>query len=136
VSDLGERLVRLAVLSRDRLNSALEEAERTGRSLPATLVELGFVEEDAVVRILASEYRVPRVDLARISSKADALAAVPRELCWRLRVVPLRVSGPVLVVAVDDPSDSEMLAELRSVTGLVPEPVVASVSAIEAALGN
>lgn len=135
-SDLGELLLRLAIVSRDELNRAVEQAERTGRSLPATLVKLGFLDEETLVRVLAGEYRLPRVDLARVSSEASALAAVPHELCLRLRVVPLRVRGPVLVVAVDDASDSAVLDELRSVTGLELAPVVASVSAIEAALGN
>jgi type IV pilus assembly protein PilB len=128
--------VGLALLSRDQLRRALDEADRTGRSLAATLVTLGYIEEEALVGFLTRGYRVPRVDLAQVSSDTHAAAAVPRDVCARLRVIPLRICGGVLVVAMDDPSDSAVLDELRSVAKLEPAPVVAAVSALAAALGG
>ena len=135
-SDLAERLLTLGVLSREQLQHALDEVTRTGRRLVPTIVALGYLDEEALAELLANQYRLPRVDLVQVSSKPGALAAVPREMCWRLRVVPLRLHGGVLVVAMDDPSDSAALDELRSVTKLEPAPVIAPVSAVEAALGN
>jgi hypothetical protein len=135
-SDLAERLSTLAIVSRDELARAREEGDRTGRSLAAALVDLGYIAADALALFICEQYHLPRVDLTGVSSDAVALAAVPLDVRMRLRVVPLRVRRPVLLIAVDDPSDTAVIDELKRITMLHPEAVVASVPDLDAALAR
>ena len=133
-SDLANRLLELGLLPKQQLQRAVEEASRTGRRLAPTLVALGYVDEETLAAFTARQYRLPRVDLARMSIEPGVMALFPRQLRYTLRAIPLRRAGPVLVVAMDDPSEATVLEELRAVLKLEPAPVVATVSAIDAAL--
>jgi hypothetical protein len=68
-------------------------------------------------------FRVPQAPAAWIAAPAgDALAAVPRELVKRLRVLPLRLEGRLLHVAMRDPCATTQRDELGRATGFGIQP--------------
>ena len=134
--EVEELLQSLELLSHLQLQSALAEARRTGARLVPTLVNLGYIDGSVLARLLGKYYNVPLIDLGKIVIDGRALGSVPRDVCLRLRVLPVRMRGEVLIVAMDDPSDAQALDELRAITKLHPEPVVTSASLLDAALGG
>ena len=83
---------------------------------------------------LSQEYRIPTVQLAGLALEAELLALVSYASCVRHRVIPVQCVGRSLIVAMADPIDEAALDALRSETGLVIEPVIASERAIRAAI--
>ena len=62
-------------------------------------------DDEAVVRLLADEYRLPLVDPRTADVTAAALAAVPHALARRHDLVPVALHGAQLTVAMADPTD-------------------------------
>src|SRR5688572_27946074 len=65
VERIGDHLVREKLVTRDQLNRALDEQRSHGGRIGYHLVKLGYVDELALARALARQYKVPAVDLTR-----------------------------------------------------------------------
>jgi type IV pilus assembly protein PilB len=136
MSRIGELLVREKMLSLQQLQQAQEEAKRTGKRLGATLSRLGYVKDVELTQFVARQYSLPSINLSEIEIDASVLKLVSREICEKHQVIPVRRSGPTLIVAMADPSNIYAIDELKFMTQYNIEPVVASESALEAALSR
>jgi hypothetical protein len=110
-------------------------ADERKQPLIAILVrELG-VDEVALVGALRKQTRVPLIDPADVQVDSEALRLVSRDVCARLRVLPLSVtsdaSGKVLRVAMADPTDTTAIAEIEELTQCEIELTALPLSAIE-----
>jgi type IV pilus assembly protein PilB len=135
---LGQILVNRGLLHPDQLAAALADQQETGARLGMTLVRLGFVDEETLIRALAGQLKLP---VARIRGKrvsADVLECVRVELAEKHRCLPLffkQEGGErVLFVAMEDPSDSEALDELARESGQVLRAVLVGPTELEEAL--
>jgi type IV pilus assembly protein PilB len=135
---LGQILVTKGLIAPEQLASALGEQERWGSRLGMTLVRLGFLEEETLVHVLASQLRLP---VARIRGKTvnpEVLERVPMETAEKYRCLPLflRDEGGVqhLVLAMEDPSDLEALDELAFQIGEKLRPVLVAPTELEEAM--
>ena len=136
MSRIGELLVREKMLSLQQLQQAQDEAKRTGRRLGATLARLGYVDDQRLTQFVAKQYSLPSINLSEIEIDATVLKLVPREICEKHQVIPVRRNGPTLVVAMADPSNIYAIDELKFLTQYNIEPVVASEAGVEAALSR
>jgi type IV pilus assembly protein PilB len=136
MSRIGELLVREKVLSLQQLQQAQDEAKRTGKRLGATLSRLGYVDDHKLTQFVAKQYSLPSINLGEIDIDAAVLKLVPRDICEKHQVIPVRRNGPTLVVAMADPSNIYAIDELKFLTQYNIEPVVSSEGALEAALSR
>lgn len=132
---LGDTLVAAGVIDEAQLRLALQATARTGQRLGEALVAAGQCTEQAIAGALAAQLGLPQASAADLAAPADGVRALIGPSFARSRqVVPLRVEGDDLVVAVADPADQELLDELRFATGHPLRPLVATPSALKAAL--
>jgi type IV pilus assembly protein PilB len=136
MSRIGELLVREKMLSLQQLQQAQDEAKRTGKRLGATLARLGYVDDTRLTQFVAKQYSLPSINLSEIEIDAAVLKLIPREICEKHQVIPIRRNGPTLIVAMADPSNIYAIDELKFLTQYNIEPVVASESALETALSR
>ncbi|NVB81184.1 MAG: type IV-A pilus assembly ATPase PilB [Kofleriaceae bacterium] len=136
MSRIGELLVREKMLSLQQLQQAQDEAKRTGKRLGATLARLGYVDDQRLTQFVAKQYSLPSINLSEIEIDAAVLKLVPREICEKHQVIPVRRNGPTLIVAMADPSNIYAIDELKFLTQYNIEPVVASEAGVEAALSR
>ena len=134
MSRIGELLVRERMLSLQQLQQAQDEAKRTGKRLGATLARLGYVDDQRLTQFVAKQYSLPTINLSEIEIDAAVLKLIPREICEKHQVIPIRRNGPTLVVAMADPSNIYAIDELKFLTQYNIEPVVASEASVETAL--
>lgn len=132
---LGEILIEAGLITKASAAKAGKMAEERKQPLVAILVrELG-VDELALVGVLRKQTRVPLIDPAEIQMDPDALRLVGRDVCYRLRVLPLSLSTEgttrVLRVAMADPTDTSAVAELDSLTRCEIDVAALPLSAIE-----
>lgn len=78
--------------------------------------------------------RAGRIALPTDNADAEALAAIPAAFAQKHQVFPLQKSEGVLRLAVADPLAISVLDEVRLLTGLVVEPVLADPSEIREAI--
>jgi len=136
MSRIGELLLREKKVSPQQLAQAQEEAKRTGKRLGAALTKLGYLKDQELTQIVARQYSLPAINLAEIEIEPTVIKLVPREICEKHQVIPVRRNGPTLIVAMADPSNIYAIDELKFLTQYNIEPVVASEGALEAALSR
>lgn len=115
---LGDLLVRANVISDAQLTAALTEQRKSGSRLGETLVMMGTLTEDLLVKALSKQLGIPRADLTAPVTGA-ALRKMDRPLAMAHEAVPLSLSedGRTLTVAMSDPLDLESIDKLRGTTG-------------------
>ena len=135
---LGQILLSKELISPEQLASALGEQERWGSRLGMTLVRLGFVEEEALIRVLAGQLRLPVARIRGKSVNSELLEYVPVELAEKYRCLPLFVreegGAKTLFLAMEDPSDLEALDDLAFQIGEKLRPVLVAPTELEDAL--
>jgi hypothetical protein len=135
---LGELLVEAGLIGKTQLAAALGEQRRWGNRLGLTLVRMGFLEEEDLVRALAVQLGLP---VARIRGKRiepEALELVPAELADKHRCLPLFVreegGARVLHLAMEDPVDLATIDALCFQLGVEIRPVLAAPTELEDAM--
>jgi len=106
------------------LDRAAQEAERTGRSLRAVLINDNIVTEDQLTEASAEANGFTFVDLVGFQLDPNAVNAIPLPLVIRHRVLGLSVDEHEIVVGITDPDDIMALDDVRAATGLQVRPVV------------
>lgn len=135
---LSQIAIEAGLVSRADLARAEELADEQRLPLVVVLIrELG-VDEVAIVGALRRELRILAIDPRAIRPDTEALRELPRELCKRLRVVPLQVRGgdpggddKEIWLAMADPTDHGAIAEVERASGAVVDVAVLPLSAIE-----
>jgi type IV pilus assembly protein PilB len=122
---IGEQLIHEGLVTREQLTRALEDARSGGTRVGYSLVKLGFLSEQDLVRALARQHRIPAVDLERVKLDPKILKLVPPEMAVKHQVLPLRRVGRTLTVAMADPTDLGVLDDLKFATRLDIESVIA-----------
>ena len=138
-SPLGEILIAQGVLTPSRLHQALERQVAGGKRLGAILIESGWASEEDVARARSVQYDVPYVAAMEESPDPGLLAVVPEEVARRHGVLPLSVredmfGGESVCLALTNPWNIEALDEVRALTGRRVEPLLASETALAAAI--
>ncbi|MDT8341199.1 MAG: type IV-A pilus assembly ATPase PilB [Longimicrobiales bacterium] len=122
---LGDLFLKEGLVTEAQLQEGLREARASGTRLGYALVKLGLVGEDELTRVLAKQYRVPAVDLSRIQVDSKVLRLVPGDVAHKHLLIPLRRVGRVLTVAMANPTDLSAIDDLKFVTKMNIEAVMA-----------
>ncbi|MDX1647414.1 MAG: type IV-A pilus assembly ATPase PilB [Longimicrobiales bacterium] len=121
---LGDLFVKEGLITRDQLQLGLSEAKTSGTRIGYALVHLGFVAEEQLTRMLAKQYRVPAVDLDKVTVDPKILKLVPANMAQKHLVLPLRRVGRMLTVAMTNPTDFSAIDDLKFISKLEIEPVI------------
>jgi type II secretory ATPase GspE/PulE/Tfp pilus assembly ATPase PilB-like protein len=132
---IGETLIAMGLITELQLHDALSQ-QKLDRTVPLgeLLVRLGLVTRQDLMYALARKMGYPLVDLDKFPADPDALYKVPFNVAARLRVAPLLLRDGTLVVALEDPSRRNVMAELEFITQCKIVPVLANQSQLEWAI--
>jgi len=120
---LGERLVEAGLVTSDSIQKALEHQKITGHRLGDCLVEIGLLQEAALLRFLAAEFQTRFVSaekLAKARIPTEVLDKVPVRLAEAQNVLPLAIDPErqLLSVVAAEPQNKKLLDEIALVTGM------------------
>jgi len=121
---IGDLLVSQQMISEDQLQRALEEQKISGRKLGNTLVDLGYVEENALLSLLSEQLQIPFVELRQFRFDQDLIRSLPETSARRYRVIPLREDPDGLLLGMADPTDIFCLDELERQLNKTIKPAV------------
>jgi hypothetical protein len=126
--ELGEILVRLGLLSRAQLESALADERAQEGRLGTYLVEKNILTSDQLALGLAEQFRVPpalEADFARSDAALRRRLVVHQAI--ELQAIPLFFTGPRRVaVAMANPASPRAVDRLAFVFGATVDPMVTS----------
>jgi hypothetical protein len=134
---LGELLLKEKLITPEQLDEALKSHTIFGIRLGSSLVELGYISEEQLCSFLSKKLKVPSVPPRIMASIPPAvLELVPAEVAGRYRVVPIKVDGKRLALAMADPTDFKAIDEVAFVTGCVVVPHIVPDVRITSALSK
>lgn len=122
---LGDRLVESGLITLQQLEKALAKHAITGEKLGQTLVAMGFLQPDDLMKSLAADAGIPYVLLTDVEPEHSAIAIVPENIARRHTALPLRQENGRLLVAMDNPFDMEAVTAIERASGR-PIKVVAA----------
>ena len=120
--ELGQLFVDEGLITLEQLSIAREDQSQ--KRIDHSLIELGMLSEDDVLKTFSTEFGIPYVDLKTITVDAELLTEFPTSSIYRHLLLPLYRENDHVVVATGDPLDLEGLDELSTVSGLTLHPVV------------
>ena len=123
--NLGDLLLREGLLTDAQLNIALARAREMDRPLMRVLVENGMLDETKRLNFFKHQFGIPVVTLPNTSVDPLLLSYIPSQIARKHHLVPVRLDRDGLVVAMEDPSDLEVLDSLKAMSGVRIKPVLA-----------
>jgi len=135
-SRLGELMVNKQLIDGNQLQEAYQKMRSEGTSFLNSLLELGAIQDEDMHTVLSEYFKVPAIKLADIELDQDIVSLVPEDISLKHKVIPINRTGATLVVAMSDPSNIEVVDELKFLTGLNIDMVVATENDIKDAINR
>jgi type II secretion system (T2SS) protein E len=135
---LGAVLVAAKVITTDQLEQAITTQRTRGVRLGDVLLRLGVATEQQIKQAICIQLNLPFLDLTafRLEGKPNVARLIKRAYAERHRVVPIATLGHTVTVAMDDPTDVEVIRTVESGTGLVVNVVAATRAGLAHALAE
>lgn len=133
---LGEILVRENLVTPQQLREALDYQRTSGGRLGSNLVKLGIISDDVITAVLSRQYGVPSINLDLFHIESEVIKLIPQEVALKYTVLPISKVGATLTLAMADPTNVFAMDDIKFMTGLNVEPVIASEASIQMSIGK
>jgi type IV pilus assembly protein PilB len=132
----GEHFVQEGLITIDQLSLATTKQREleNKESLARILVQMGFISERDRVRCLGKVWGVPFADISDLLPRPEALELLNPISARKFKALPIERHGNRLILAMVNPLDIFAIDEIRLITGLDVEPMIAIEEDIYAAL--
>jgi general secretion pathway protein E len=132
--NLAGRLIERRLISAEEMERVLKLQQEQQAPFTRLVVELGFISEDDLLPVLRDHFDLPLTALKDFSTTALPLEFSPGaiEFFKHARMVPVKLEGRELSVAITDPLDISRLHSLELATGLRVKPLLAKEKEISA----
>src|SRR5690606_36528477 len=131
---LGQILKEFGVIHEGMIQEALQLQRDRGGRIGEVLVDMQCIEVIDVARALASQAGLAYHDLVAEPPQPEAPAKVELATARAFGIVPVRLDGKNLTVALADPANVPMLQDLSFTTGCEISGVIADGKQIEVGL--
>jgi len=131
---LGQILKEGGLIHEGVVQEALQIQRDRGGLFGEILIEMGSVEQLDVARALADQAGLQYHDLDAEPPQPAALAKIDLATARAFGILPVRLEGTALTVAMGDPANAPMLQDLGFTTGCEIVGVVADAAKINAGL--
>jgi type IV pilus assembly protein PilB len=135
-SKLGEILVRENLITPQQLREALDYQRVNGGRLGSNLIKLGIISDDVITAVLSRQYGVPSINLDLFHIEPPILKLISQDVALKYTVLPISRAGTTLTLAMADPTNVFAIDDIKFMTELNIEPVIASESSIQMAIGK
>ena len=133
-SRLGEILIKAGRITPVQLDVALAHQRKTPMPIGQALIKLGAVTETMMRDALCTQLHVNFFDLDPIHIDQQLARLISQQYAMRHLIVPLFRVADIVVAAVDDPSDLQMIERLEATLGLQIEIVTTATEKLKAAM--
>lgn len=135
-STLGEILVREKLLTADELKTAQEFQRKHDVSLGSSIIALGLVTGEEMAQGLSRQLGYPFINLEQFEIAPEILGLIQAEVAKKYMIMPVQKIRSFLTLAMVDPTELDVIEDVRFRTGLSIQPVIASEGGISAAINK
>ena len=132
----GLLLIEKGLATGNQIAEALKIQQETSQKLGEILVELGYVDEKDLAKILAEKLHIEFIDLDEYQINKDAVWAVPDDIAIEYCVIPLDIANGKMMLATNDPMNFSVIKEIEMLSGYEVKTLFATKSAIEKAIND
>jgi type II secretory ATPase GspE/PulE/Tfp pilus assembly ATPase PilB-like protein len=115
---LGEVLLKTGIITGEQLEIALGYQKTTGLRLGEMLIKLNYIDEESMRQALCKHLNIPFIDLEKVAIDPGLRKLINKSYAKNNLVVPIAMIGKALTLVMDDPTNTSVVKELRSSTGL------------------
>jgi type IV pilus assembly protein PilB len=133
-SKLGEILVRENLISAQHLLDALDYQRTNGGRLGSNLIKLGIISDDVITAVLSRQYGVPSINLELFQIDDETIKLISHDVALKYTVLPISKVGATLTLAMADPTNVFAMDDIKFMTGLNVEPVIASEASLQGSI--
>lgn len=135
---LGDLLVSSGMITDKQLDEALaiQKTSGKGHRLGTVLIENKFITEEQLIETLQMQLGVEFIDLNNTAIPPEMASVLPKNIAKKHMVIPVRVSGNDLYLAMVDPLNFITIEEVQAATRKKVIPVIATTEAMERAVLN
>ena len=135
-SNLGELLIREKLISAEHLKEALGYEKKNKVSIGSALIVLGHITEEDMAQALSRQLGYPYIDLGQFEVYPDVIELIPADIARKHMIMPIHRIRSFLTMAMVDPTDLDVIENVRFRTSLSIQPVIASESGIMEAINK
>jgi len=122
---LGDMLIAENLVTPDKIDKAFQLQTTTGKRMGSILIEKGWISEMDMLKILGQQLGIPYIYLRPGLWDPACSELLDKNLCLRLKVLPLFKIHDRLFVATSDPQDLPALDEVKQRSGFTIKSVLA-----------
>ncbi|WP_373790585.1 GspE/PulE family protein [Jeotgalibaca porci] len=122
---LGDLLKEAGLITELQIIEAIER-KKADQKLGNALVEQGFITEKQLLDVLEIQLKLDSVSLYQYPLDPALADLVTKEFARSKLLLPIKIEGSHLLVAMNDPLDFYAIEELEFATGYVVQPVIAT----------
>jgi type IV pilus assembly protein PilB len=133
---LGEILLKSKIITIEQLEIALSYQRTTGVPLGEMLIKLNYINEETMRQALCKHLNIPFIDLDKLTIDPALRKVINKSYAKNNRVIPIANVGSTITLAMEDPTNSAVIKELRSSTGLTINIITSTSSKIRHAFSK
>ncbi len=132
---IGQLLVEGGKITNEQLMTALDiQKESKGQLLGDILVELGYINDEELAKALAMRLQVPYIDLTKTELSQEAIDKIPEALARKHGEIGVAINNRRLTIATNDPVNFYVFEEIKMISGMDYNTVLASKSGISSVI--
>jgi len=112
---IGDLLIENKLISEAQLSVALNEQKKTRRKLGKTLIDLDFIQEDQLLKLLSQQLNIPYLNLRNTAIDPNIFQLLPEIHARRFRAIAIKEQNNKVLVGMADPSDIYAFDEIEKV---------------------
>ncbi|MDO8695498.1 MAG: ATPase, T2SS/T4P/T4SS family [Pseudomonas sp.] len=133
-SQLAILLHKKGLLNAQQIQQLHKEMQTHKTPVLRQLLQHDWIEPARIYQLLRQDLMFEEIDLREFQLDPSLLALIPQAMCIRQLVLPLRVMGKRLRLAMADPMDMGLIEELGFMSGLSIHPLLCTAEQMQAKL--
>ena len=131
---LGEILIENGIVSENQLINALALQKKSGKMIGQTLIELGYISESQLTEAFLKKFSISYIDCSNLVIPEDHLKKISIAMAVKKKILPTKLSGNTLFLAMVNPLDYSTIDEVKFITGHNVTPLLATESSLMKAI--
>lgn len=124
LTGIAKKIVNNRLMEEDQVIKIFNDAAHKGQSFVRTLVNDKILDAEVLAEIASHEFGIPYFDLTSFNSDYLPSIRIKSESIENGLALPLFQRGNKLYVAISDPTNLQVIDDIKFQTGTYPEPVV------------
>jgi len=131
---IKDTLIAKRFITKTQLSDILEEQARTGKPFAKLIIDLGVISSSRLIKIISKQVGMEPIVLKGRPVENKALSLINRSTARLYHILPFKIDGNTLDVAVSDPFNPFIFDDLRFMLNMNIRGYIASEEEMEEAL--